>query len=481
MVPGGAVDDNDIVANELRNEGAGVPVSNASLQDILDRVGYVDSHAVADRATSFWNSAPMQAKAMVLPESADDIAGVLRHCNASGQSVITHGGLTNCVAAVEPGLDDLVLSTEKMHDIVEIDTVGGTAVVEAGAILQNVQETVASEGMYFPLDLGARGSCTIGGNIATNAGGINVLRYGMMRNLVLGLEVVLADGTVMSSMNRMLKNNAGYDMKQLFIGSEGTLGVVTRAVLRLFPQPASRQDALVAISSMEGVIDFLGMLQRDLAGNLSAFEIMWGNYYRAVTGENGHRPPLPREHPFYVVFQAAGSDPDGDAARFERVLGKALDAGHIADAVIPKSAAETRAIWEIRENFEPALVSPTFYLYDVSLPIRDMDAYVAAVEANVANRWPDGMCIALGHMADGNLHFFVAPGEPGDLHKASDECVYGPLKQYGGSVSAEHGIGLEKISWLPHSKSSDEIRLMRALKDSLDPNNVLNPGRVLGS
>ena len=441
----------------------------------------LDASAVSDRATSFWNSAPMQAKAMLLPSSSDEVAEILGHCNKAGQSVITHGGLTNCVTAVEPGLGDIVISTERMKGIVEIDRVGGTAVVEAGAVLQNVQEAVAKEGMYFPLDLGARGSCTIGGNIATNAGGINVLRYGMMRNLVLGLDAVMADGTVMSSMNRMLKNNAGYDMKQLFIGSEGTLGIVTRAVLRLYPQPASRQDALVAMTSVDNVIRFLGKLQREIAGNLSAFEIMWGAYYQAVTGENGHRPPLSRDYPSYVVFQAEGSDPDADAARFERVLEQAFEEELIADAVIPKSAAETRAIWEIRENFEPALVKPRFYLYDVSLPIRDMQAYVAEVEANVGKRWSDGMCVTLGHMADGNLHFFVAPGEQGDFHEASDHCVYDPLQQYGGSVSAEHGIGLEKLSWLPHSKSAAEIELMRALKRTLDPNNILNPGRVVGN
>jgi len=441
----------------------------------------LDTTAVSDRATSFWNSAPMQAKAMLLPSSPEEVAAILAHCNKAGQSVITHGGLTNCVSAVEPGLDDIVISTEKMKGIVEIDRIGGTAVVEVGAVLQNVQEAVAKEGMYFPLDLGARGSCTIGGNIATNAGGINVLRYGMMRNLVLGLEAVMADGTVMSSMNRMLKNNAGYDMKQLFIGSEGTLGVVTRAVLRLYPQPASRQDALVAMTSVDNVIKFLGKLQREIAGNLSAFEIMWGAYYRAVTGDNGHRPPLSRDYPFYVVFQAEGSDPDADAARFERVLEQAFEEGLITDAVIPKSAAETRSIWEIRENFEPALTIPPFYLYDVSLPIRDMQAYVAEVEANVDKRWSDGMCVTLGHMADGNLHFFVAPGEQGDFHEESDRCVYDPLRQYGGSVSAEHGIGLEKLSWLPHSKSAAEIELMRALKRTLDPNNILNPGRVVGN
>ena len=457
-----------------------MPVSITALSEIVGDGQLLDSEAVATRATSYWNPAPMQARALVTPKSTREVAAVLGQCNATSQPVITQGGLTNCVSAVEPAPDDLVLSTEKMRGIVEIDRIGGTAVVEAGAALQNVQEAVAKEGMYFPLDLGARGSCTIGGNIATNAGGINVLRYGMMRNLVLGLEAIMADGTVMSSMNRMLKNNAGYDMKQLFIGSEGTLGVVTRAVLRIFPQPTSRQDALVAMTSMENVIAFLGKLQRELAGCLSAFEIMWGNYYQAVTGDNGHRAPLSREHPFYVVFQAEGSDPDFDAARFERVLEQALDQELIADAVIPKSAGETRAIWEIRENFEPALTNPPFYLYDVSLPIRDMAAYVDAVQDNVIRLWPNAMCTALGHMADGNLHFFVAPGEPGDFHVASDECVYEPLRQYGGSVSAEHGIGLEKLGWLPHSKSAEEIALMRSLKRTLDPNNILNPGRVLG-
>ena len=458
-----------------------MPVSITALNEIVGREHLLDSETVATRATSYWNPAPMQAKAMALPASTDEVAAILKQCNAASQAVLTHGGLTNCVSAVEPVLDDVVLSTEKMRGIIEIDKIGGTAIVEAGAVLQNVQEAVAKEGMYFPLDLGARGSCTIGGNIATNAGGINVLRYGMMRNLVLGLEAVMADGTVMSSMNRMLKNNAGYDMKQLFIGSEGTLGVVTRSVLRLFPQPVSRQDALVAMTSMENVIAFLGELQRDLAGSLSAFEIMWGNYYQAVTGDNGHRAPLSREYPFYVVFQAEGSDPEFDAARFERVLEQAFEDELIADAVIAKSVGEARAIWEIRENFEPALTKPPFYLYDVSLPIRDMSAYVDTVQENVNKRWPNAMCTALGHMADGNLHFFVAPGEQGDFHAASDECVYAPLKQYGGSVSAEHGIGLEKLHWLLHSKSAAEIALMRSLKKTLDPNNILNPGRVLGN
>jgi FAD/FMN-containing dehydrogenase len=452
------------------------------VQDIVDIVGkdrVLTGAAVAGRATSFWNEAPMRARALVLPRNTEEVAAVLRACHAAAQPVITHGGLTNCVVAAEPTSGDVVLSLEKMNRIGEIDAVGGTVTVEAGAILQAVQEAVAEQGLRFPLDLGARGSCTIGGNIATNAGGINVLRYGMMRNLVLGLEAVLADGTVVSSMNRMLKNNAGYDIKQLFIGTEGTLGIVTRAVLRLFPQPASRNTALVALQDFDKVTALLERLRMELADTLSAFEIMWGDYYAAVTGENGHRAPLARDYPFYVVFEAEGSDAVSDDARFEAVLGRALEDGFIDDAVIPKSAAEARAIWAIREDFEDVLEQQPVYLYDVSLPILAMRDYVAKVKDNVRAHWPRGACYTIGHVADGNLHFFVAPNEDGDLHEASDECVYGPLTDIGGSVSAEHGIGTEKLKWLPHSRTAAEIGLMRALKSALDPSNILNPGRVL--
>ena len=449
------------------------------LLNVVPNDRLVDAAAVVGRPTSFWNPAPMQAKAVVFPETAQEVAAVLRCCNAQRQSVVTHGGLTNCVAAAELSSDDIVISLDRMNGIVEIDTVGGTAIVEAGAILQTVQERVADEGLYFPLDLGARGSCTIGGNVATNAGGINVLRYGMMRNLVLGLEAVLADGTIVSSMNRMLKNNAGYDIKQLFIGSEGTLGIVTQVVLRLFPQPASRHSALVAMQEFEHVTSFLSHLRQKLAGSLSAYEIMWGDYFAAVTGAGGHRAPLQRDYPFYVVMQAEGSDPNTDEARFAQVLVDALESGMIVDAVVPKSEAESQAIWAIREDFEGILVPEPVYLYDVSLPIRDMAAYVSKVKENVRQRWADGECYTIGHVADGNLHFFVQPNVEGDHHKACDECVYEPLASIGGSVSAEHGIGTEKLAWLPHSRSAAEIAMMRKLKQALDPNSLLNPGRVL--
>jgi len=451
----------------------------AELVDLVDGDRVLGPDAVAERATSYWNASPMQASALVLPSTTDEVSDVLKHCHAAGQSLITQGGLTNCVEAVEPTLDDVVLSTEKMKGIVEIDPVGGTAVVEAGAVLQSVQEIMGAEGLYFPLDLGARGSCTIGGNVATNAGGMNVLRYGMMRNLVLGLETVLADGTVVSSLNRMLKNNAGYDTKQLFIGSEGSLGIVTRAVLRLFPKPASRQNALVAFRDFKDVTVFLTYLQLQLAGTLSAFEVMWNDYYFDSTADGWHRPPLARDYPFYVVFQAEGSDPTIDEPRFERVLGDALEQGLIVDAVIPKSETEVRDIWNIREDFEAILEHQPNYLYDVSLPVRDMKSYVDEVYRLLEERLPGSKAWTLGHMADGNLHFFVWPGKEGDHHHTANECVYDPLQPFGGSVSAEHGIGVEKMKWLPHSRSKSDIDLMRTLKQTLDPKGILNPDRVL--
>jgi len=367
-----------------------------------------------------------------------------------------------------------------MNRIEEIDPVGRTATLQAGCILEQVQQAVAREGLLFPLDLGARGSCTIGGNVATNAGGSNVIRYGMMRALVLGLEAVLADGTIVSSMNRMLKNNTGYDLKQLFIGSEGTLGVVTRVVVALQEAPAGEHTALVAVDDVGKVALLLRQVSRALGGQLSSFEVMWNDFYRAQTVAGGHEAPLDREHAAYVILETQGVDPATDAERFERAIGAALGQGLVADAVIAKSGAERNRIWAIREDLDPIRGHAPLLAYDVSLPIRDMPAYVEQVRARVAARWPDGRFYSFGHMGDGNLHFVVCPGEAGaHVHQEADAAVYEPLVQYGGAVSAEHGIGLAKKPWLGLSRSGSEIGLMRLLKQSLDPRNILNPGKVL--
>jgi FAD/FMN-containing dehydrogenase len=245
------------------------------------------------------------------------------------------------------------------------------------------------------------------------------------------------------------------------------------------PKPAARHDALVAAPGFEAVTALLQSVQSGLGGSLSAFEVMWGDYYRAVTGDGGHRAPLSRDYPLYVVLQCEGTDPAQDAKRFEAVLGANLDRGIISDAVIPKSEAEVADVWSIRENFEAILEPAPCYLYDVSMPIPAMATYADAVRTAVAREWPDSQCFILGHMADGNLHLFVRPNVQADLHKRSDELVYAPLRDLGGSVSAEHGIGTEKLSWLPHSRSREEIALMKLMKKSLDPRNILNPGRVI--
>ena len=435
--------------------------------------------ALAARATSYWDAAPTRARALVRPRDTAEVSRTLAICHAHDQPVVTQGGLTGCVAGAVAGAGEVILSLERMNAIEAIDPLGATATVQAGVTLQAVQDAARAHDLLFALDLGARGSCTIGGNVATNAGGINVLRYGMMRALVLGLEAVLADGTVISSLNRMLKNNAGYDLKQLMIGTEGTLGVVTRVVLRLHPRPVSRDAALVAMDSFDQVTTLLGRMQRDLAGTLSAFEVMWNGYYRAATDTGGHRAAMGREHPFYVLLQAEGADPAGDAARFAQRLEAALEAGLIVDAVMPQSESERLALWAVRENFEAMLAGRQTFLYDVSLPVSAMAAYAEAVQAACAARWPQGRCIVFGHIADGNVHLFVQPGSDEATHADSDAIVYAPLAGCEGSVSAEHGIGTEKIGWLNRSRSAAEIDLMRLLKRSLDPKNLLNPGRVL--
>ena len=446
------------------------------IERIVGASGIVTGDALAERATSYWDASPTRAKVLVRPSTTAEVSDVMRLCHSAGQSVVVQGGLTGIVDGAVSTIDDVIVSLERMNKVESVDTLDCVAVVEAGAVLQQVQEQMAEKGFLFPLDLGARGSCTIGGTVATNAGGINVLRYGMMRNLVLGLEAVLADGTVVSSMNVMLKNNTGYDLKQLFIGSEGTLGIVTRVVVRLFPLPVSRQTALLAVESFEAVVAALQTMRQDLAGTLSAFEVMWNGYFRAVTGEDGHASPVSRDHAYYLLAEAEGANPDADELRFQAMLERLFESGSVVDAVVPKSNAERDALWAIREDFEMALPA---YLYDVSLPISAMPNYVARLDEALTAWCSDAYTHVFGHIADGNLHLFVGPYEDGRHHETCDAIVYGCLDGLNGSVSAEHGIGIEKKAWLSASRSDVEIQMMKQLKRLLDPRGILNPGKVV--
>lgn len=457
-------------------------MSQANLQSdlraIVGEQGVLHGDAVRERAATLFHGR-VEADILVRPRNTQQVSEILKLCHARGQSVVTHGGLTGLVNGADADSRDIVLSLESMNAIERVDAPGRTLRAQAGAKLGQVQRAAAEHGMVFPLDLGARDSATVGGNISTNAGGLRVLRYGMMRNLVLGVEAVLADGTVLTSMNRMLKNNAGYDLKQLFIGSEGTLGVVTRAELRLVSRTRSQETLLAALPSFDAMVELLGRLDAGLGGQLAAFEALWGNYYDYNTAPPAtNAAPLSRGAPFYVIAETLGGDPETDRARLEAVLAEALEQGVLSDVTLANSEAERRAIWAIREDVWQVRNIAPLLTFDVSLPIENMKDYAHEVCESVRGFAGDNRCFVFGHMADGNLHIVVAAGDDPATRARVEDLVYRPLAAIGGSVSAEHGIGLEKRAYLGLSRTPAEISTMRLLKQALDPKHILNPGKV---
>jgi FAD/FMN-containing dehydrogenase len=418
--------------------------------------------------------------AVARPANTDEVAAILRTCHEARQRVVVQGGLTGLAGGATPQSGEIALSLERLVGVEELDRASQTLTVRAGTPLQTVQHAAADAGYLFPLDLGARGSCTIGGNIATNAGGNQVLRFGMMRNLVLGLEAVLADGTVVSSMNKMLKNNAGYDLKQLFIGTEGTLGVVTRAVLRLFPQLPSKVTALCAVRSFAATVDLLHGLQARLGGSLSAFEAMWASYFDYVLAHaRGVQSPFDRDYPFYVLVEIEGTDEDTDRARLESALEAALADELIADAALAQSGRETQSFWQIRDAIGE--VTPTLQpmlAFDVSLNVDAMQGFLARVDADFAAFGTAVTNLVFGHLGDNNLHLAVTTHRAEDLTRLCD-VVYAAVGAYGGSISAEHGVGTLRRGYLHHSRNAVELAVMRSLKAALDPRGILNAARVL--
>jgi FAD/FMN-containing dehydrogenase len=450
----------------------------SDLRAIVGEQGMLEGDAVRERAGLLWHGR-IEAELLLRPRSTEQVSQVMKLCHARGQPVVTHGGLTGLVNGADAGRDEIVLSLESMNAIERVDVAGRSMRVQAGAKLGNVQREAEKHDLVFPLDLGARDSATVGGNISTNAGGLRVLRYGMMRNLVLGIEAVLADGTVLTSLNRMLKNNAGYDLKQLFIGSEGTLGVVTRAELRLVCRTRSQETLLAALPSFDALVDLLGRLDSGLGGQLAAFEALWGNYYDYNTAPPAQNPPpLPRGAPFYAIAETLGGDPDSDRLRLEAVLAQALEAGTVSDVTLASSESERRAIWNIREDVWQVKNIAPLLTFDVSLPIENMKDYVGEVNDSLRAFAGENRCFVFGHMADGNLHLVIAAGDDDATRARIEDMVYGPLAAIGGSVSAEHGIGLEKRAYLPLSRTVAEIDTMKIIKRALDPKGILNPGKV---
>lgn len=472
------------------------------LKTIVGANHVIDSTGVAERATHFWDPSPMQAMALVKPNSTEEVSQVLKACSEAGQSVVTHGGVTGLADGEKSTTGDIVLSMERMREIESVDAVNRTMTVQAGCILQSVHTAATDAGLLYGLDLGARGSCTIGGNISTNAGGLSVLRYGMTRDQILGLEVVLADGTILSSMNKMIKNNAGYDLKQLFIGSEGTLGVVTRAVLRLRSGTPTRNTAIVAFDNFDQVTGTLAHISKSLNANLNAFEIIWNDFYKLSTNpdvQGSARAPLADNSFAYAIIEARGSHEEPDQELFIQSLENAIEQNLISDAAIAQSESEAAEIWKIRENVDLTLRHRPLFVYDISLPINSMQEYLDSIRAKLRTLWPDVIVYAYGHLADNNLHVTIAPQPDNFIKNPNEETVniqsfndtetewyeqcntvvFEPLTELGGSISAEHGIGLLKKKYLHYSRTADEIQTMQLLKKSLDPDNILNPGKIV--
>ena len=417
--------------------------------------------------------------AVAYPGSTEDVARLLRLCHAHAIPVVPQGGLTGLVGGGTPVAGCVALSLSRMRAIEEVDAAAGTMTVQAGVPLQLVQDAADAAGLLFPLDIGSRGSCLIGGNVSTNAGGNRVLRYGMTRELVLGIEVVLADGRVMTSLNKMLKNNAGYDLKHLFIGSEGTLGVITRLVLRLFPKPESVCTAFCALPDYPAVLELLRRARARLGGALSAFEVIWPEFYILATTEHGCRPPVPANSSVYVLMDSLGANQQQDSDGFTALIESALEDGILDDAALAQNTRESREMWSLRDSvaefqrsFDPHVG------FDVSVPIGAMQDFITDCKSHLAARDPETRALWFGHVADSNLHICVKQDPGGPSKKEIDRIVYDRVRAFGGSISAEHGIGLLKKPYLGYSRTPVELDVMRRVKAALDPAGILNPGKV---
>ena len=428
-------------------------------------------------------SLPQAPRAVVRPIDAAGVSEAVLACRKAGLPYVPQGGLTGLCRGAAPEAGWVAISLERMVGIEEIDPASATMTVRAGTSLETIQKAADQHGLFFPLDLGSRGSCAIGGNLSTNAGGNRVIRYGMTRELVLGLEVVLPDGTIMTSLNKLIKNNAGYDLKHLFIGSEGTLGIITRVVLKLYPKPRSTMAALCAVPDYSAVLSLLNAARSGLGPLLSAFEVMWPDYWDVITTRAGVRSPVGTGHGLYVLVEAQGTDETTDAPRFEAWLAELMEGGLLSDAAVSQSVAQTQAFWAVRDICsEFGQVLGPHIPYDIGLAVAGMDEFVRRCKAALASGVSGCDSVYYGHIGDGNLHLVSwVPGLPVDQQpkEEMDQIVYGLVREMGGSVSAEHGIGTLKKKWLGHARSEAEIALMRTLKAALDPDGLLNPGKVI--
>jgi len=470
-----------------------------SIQDALSAIVGAANVLTGETAAPFlvdWRGRYKgQAQAVVRPGNTEEVAAVVRHCLQHSIPIVPQGGNTGLCGGATPDSSGsaIVLSLLRMNAIRAIDTANDTLVAEAGCTLQQVQQAARDTGRLFPLSLAAEGTCTIGGNLATNAGGTQVLRYGNARDLVLGLEVVTPEGEIWHGLRGLRKDNTGYDLRDLYIGSEGTLGIITAATLKLHPLPAAQRTAMLALESVENAIALLAHAKKGFGPALTGFEVMAGHVLHDVVRMF---PPqrLPfdgpsAEAPYFALLELSDMEGEEHAqAQFENVLGAAMEDGLVLDAAIAESLAQSKAFWHLRESVPLAEASPGKSIkHDVSVPISAVAQFVREADAALQQRFPTMRTITFGHLGDGNVHYNVSRGadqteeQVVGLTKEVYAIVHEVAHRLGGSISAEHGIGQHKRDELPHYKSVLELRLMQRIKAALDPLNLMNPGKLLQS
>jgi FAD/FMN-containing dehydrogenase len=458
------------------------------LKDAVGTEGFSQDPAEIAPHLEEWRSKYKGHTPLLLkPATTAQVSAILRICNDSGTPLVPQGGNTGLVGGQIPLHGEILLSTKRLNKIRTLDESGMSLTVEAGVTLAEVQRAADEKHFLFPLSLASEGSCTIGGNIATNAGGTHVLRYGMTRALVLGLEAVLANGTVLAMLSPLHKDNTGYDLKQMFIGSEGTLGIVTAATLRLFPKPDVAVTALAAVPSPACAVKLLGAMQARTGGMLSAFELIPRIALDFVTRHiAGTRDPLSAPSRWYVLMEATGGREANLATSFEDGLAAAIEDGTATDAVVASSKAQAAALWKLRESIsESQKREGASIKHDISVPVAAIPDFLAKAVPAVRTLIPGARPVSFGHLGDGNLHFnFNSPEEGDDAAFLAQwdeiqQTVHDIVKEFGGSISAEHGIGAMKVAVLPRYKSHEELDAMRAIKHAFDPKNILNPGKTV--
>ncbi len=452
----------------------------AALVAALGEDAVATGDAIPARQQTDWSGVPpVRPLALLRPRTTEQVSAAMRLCTQHRVPVVPQGGMTGLAGAARPLAHGVALSLDRMHAIEQVDAATRTLTVQAGATVQSIQEAAGAQGLLFGVDFGARGSAQVGGALATNAGGNGVLRFGMMREQTLGLEVVLADGSVLPMLRPMQKNNTGYDLKQIFIGAEGTLGVITRALLRLHPAPRARTTMLAAVPDYDAALVLLSRLQRRAGAGLAAFELMWRDFVQASLTWQKLREPFDAPHPLLALVDLDGPDGVQLQAALEEVLAPAVQDGLVLDAAIAQSEAQARAFWKIREATAelPTRMHPPVN-FDVSLPMARIGRFASVCRAALDARWPGHASVFFGHIGDSNLHLSTDASTIGGDVAGLERLVYGLVGDFAGSVSAEHGIGLHKKPYLGRSRTPAELSAMRAIKASLDPLNLMNPGKI---